>query len=174
MAKSSWLWFSYGVLVGIIFLEKKAIGCHWPISDLEKIGSRFWWIMWSEESWSKSSKVIWLRTPLMAYLKALVSIWIWRSGSKYQRIKISIKAFRKCIKAFLTSKVRKSVPEELALAKSDFLVLIKFGFLDLANFAAFDRFLILLPPSAPPRTSVVSRFFSFWSACILRSSSPVV
>ncbi len=50
------------------------------------------------------------------------------------------------MKAPLASGVRKSVPE-LAFAKSDFLV--SFGFLDLADFIAVDRFL-KLPPTPPP------------------------
>ncbi len=58
------------------------------------------------------------------------------------------------MKAFLASGVRKSVPkltlEKLALGKSDFLGLVDFDFLDLADFAAVDRFSKLPPPPAPP------------------------
>ncbi len=60
------------------------------------------------------------------------------------------------MKAFLTLRVRKSVPEELAFAKSDFLTLVNFGFLDLADFAVVNRFLIFLLLPAPllvPSTS---------------------
>ncbi len=62
------------------------------------------------------------------------------------------------MKAFLTPRVRKSVLEELAFAKfwaftkSDFLSLVNFGFLDLANFTMVDRFLII-PPTLPPLIS---------------------
>ncbi len=54
-----------------------------------------------------------------------------------------------CMKAFLALRVKKSIPKELAFAKfwdftkSDFLGLVNFGFLDLADFATVDRFLIL-------------------------------
>ena len=50
-------------------------------------------------------------------------------------------------------KIRKSVPKELVFAKSDFLDLVNFGFLDFADFAAVDRFLIFSvasQPLAPP------------------------
>ncbi len=69
------------------------------------------------------------------------------------------------MKASLALKVRKSVPEELAFAKfwafikSDFLGLVNFGFLDLDNFAAVNRFLILPPtppPAAPPAPAIIS------------------
>ncbi len=59
------------------------------------------------------------------------------------------------MKASLALGVRKSVLEELAFVKfwaftkSDFLGLVNFGFLDLANFATVDRFLILPPISSP-------------------------
>ena len=79
----------------------------------------------------------------MAYSKALVLICIWNLGSKCLRIGASIKVFRKCIKAFLALEGRKSILEELIFAKSDFLGLVNFGFLDFANFVAVDRFLIL-------------------------------
>ncbi len=55
------------------------------------------------------------------------------------------------MKAILTSEVRKSVLEKLAFTKfwaftkSDFLGLVNFGFLDLADFATVDRFLIVPP-----------------------------
>ena len=45
-------------LCRIIFQEKKAIECHVPISNLEKIGSRFLWVTWLEKSGSKWSKII--------------------------------------------------------------------------------------------------------------------
>lgn len=46
------------------------------------------------------------------------------------------KDFCRCINAFLTSKVRKSISKKLAITKSKiwvFLNLVKFGFLDQAN-----------------------------------------
>ena len=49
------------------------------------------------------------------------------------------------MKASLALKVRKSIPREFAFAKSDFLGLVSFGFLDLADFAAVDRFSKLSP-----------------------------
>ena len=51
------------------------------------------------------------------------------------------------MKAFLALKVRKSIPEELVFTKSDFLGLVNFGFLDLANFAVIDSTLTFLPIS---------------------------
>ncbi len=63
------------------------------------------------------------------------------------------------MKVFLALRVKKSVLKELAFAKSDFLVLVNFGFLDLTDFAAINRFLILLPtllPSAPPAAPGIS------------------
>ncbi len=53
------------------------------------------------------------------------------------------------MKASLAPGVRKSV-QELAFAKFDFLDLVSFGFLDLADFIAVDKFskLLLTPP--PP------------------------
>ena len=76
----------------------------------------------------------------MAYPKALVSIWIWYFESKYLRIEALIKAFYRCMKAFLALKVRKFVLEltfaNLAFNKSDFL--------DLVDFAMVDKFLIFL------------------------------
>ncbi len=86
----------------------------------------------------------------MAYPKVSVSILIWYSGSKYLRIGVSVKAFRRCMKAFLVSRVRNSIPEELTFAK---LAFGKSDFLDLVNFATVNRFSILLPPSAPPAAS---------------------
>ncbi len=57
------------------------------------------------------------------------------------------------MKAFLASKIRKSVSEELTFAKlafgkSDFLNLVDFDFLDLADFIAVDRF-SKFPPIPP-------------------------
>ncbi len=55
------------------------------------------------------------------------------------------------MKAFSALEIWKSVPEELTIAKfwaftkSDFLGLVNFGFLDLADFISVNRFLILLP-----------------------------
>ncbi len=69
-----------------------------------------------------------------------------------------VKAFCNCMKAFLASKVGKSVSKELTLAKfwtftkSDFLGLVNYSFLDLANFAVVDRFLKLTPTST---TSII-------------------
>ncbi len=67
------------------------------------------------------------------------------------------------MKAFLASRIRKSVPEltlaKLDFGKSDFLDLVDFDFLDLADFAAVDGFSKLLPtpPSlAPPAALGVS------------------
>ncbi len=110
---------------------------------LEEFGSS--WVTWSEEYWSE---VIWLRTPPIAYPKASVSIRIWHFGSKCLRIGALVKAFRRYIKAFLASRVRKSVPEELTFTKSDFLGLV--------NFVAVDRFLILPSPPAPPAPAATS------------------
>ena len=61
-----------------------------------------------------------------------------------------------CIKVFLAPKIKKCVLEELAHTKSDFLGLVNSGFLDLANFAAVDRFPKLLP--TPPPLSLVILF----------------
>ena len=52
------------------------------------------------------------------------------------------------MKVFLALGVRKSVPEK---AKSGTLGLVNFGFLDFADFAAVDRFLII-PQTSPPPT----------------------
>ncbi len=52
-----------------------------------------------------------------------------------------VKAFHRRMKVFLAPEVKKSVLE---------LAFTKFGFLDLANFVAIDRFLILLSPPTPP------------------------
>ncbi len=80
------------------------------------------------------------------------------------------------MKAFLALGVRNSVPEltlvKLAFGKSDFLDLVNFDFLDLADFAAVDRFSKLPstpPPSAPPAALGASSF----SAWMLRVSFPV-
>ena len=54
------------------------------------------------------------------------------------------------MKAFLAPEIRKSVLGELAFAKSDFWDLVNFGFLDLVNFLAVDRFSKLLPTSPLP------------------------
>ncbi len=60
------------------------------------------------------------------------------------------------MKASLALGIRKSIPEKLVFAKfwaftkSDFLSLVNFGFLDLADFVIVDRFLILLPTLPPP------------------------
>ncbi len=51
------------------------------------------------------------------------------------------------MKASLAPKVRKSVLKELVFAKSDFLGLVNFGFLDLADFAVVNRFSKILPNS---------------------------
>ncbi len=100
------------------------------------------------------SKVIWLRTLLIVYPKALVSIWIWHFGSKYLRIRVLVKAFYRYIKTFIVSKIRKSILEltfiKLALGKSNFLNLVNFDFFDLADFAAVDRFSKLLPTQLLP------------------------
>ncbi len=67
------------------------------------------------------------------------------------------------MKASLAPGVRKSIPE-LAFAKSDFLDLVSFGFLDLADFTAINRF-SKLPPTpllpAPPAAPSPS-WFSAW------------
>ena len=68
------------------------------------------------------------------------------------------------MKAFLAPEIRKSISEKLAFAKPDFLNLVNFGFLDLANFAIVDRFSKLLPilPSLTPIVPLsTSWFFSF-------------
>ncbi len=62
------------------------------------------------------------------------------------------------MKAFLASRVRKSVPE-LAFAKSDFLDLVSFCFLDLADFIAVDRFSKLPPTSPPPAPPIAAGTF---------------
>lgn len=61
------------------------------------------------------------------------------------------------MKASLAPRVRKFILEISAFAESnDFLDLVKFDFLDLANFATDDRFSIfpptslLISPSVPP------------------------
>ncbi len=134
--------------------------CHWPISDLEEFDSKFLWITWSEEGWSE---VIWLGTPPMTYFKALVSISIWHSGLKCLKIGASVKAFCRCIKAFLAPGVRKSVLEKLAFANS---------FLDLADFVMVDRFSKIPPTpltSAPAVPLGTSWFFSFLVAWVLRA-----
>ncbi len=153
IARSSWLWVSYWVSARINFWEKKATGYHWTISDWGEFG--FLWVIWPEKCWFE---VIWLRTPLIAYPKVSVSIWIWHSRLKYLRIEALVKTFRRCMKAFLALGVRKSVLK-LAFAKSDFLDLVSFGFLDLAGFITVDRFLRLLltpPLLAPPAASGAS------------------
>ncbi len=65
-----------------------------------------------------------------------------------------MKAFCRCIKVFLALGVRKSVLElilaKLAFGKSDFLNLVDFYFLDLADFAIVDRFSKFLPTLPPP------------------------
>ena len=53
------------------------------------------------------------------------------------------------MKAFLALEIRKSIPGELAFAKSDFLNLVNFNFLDLADFVAVDRFSKFLPTPLP-------------------------
>ena len=143
MAKSSWLWVLYQLLVRIIFWKRNATRCHWLISDLEKIGSRFLWITWLEKSWFKWSKVIWFSTSLIAYLKASVVIQIWYFKSKCLRIKALVKTFYICMKAFLAPKIRKSV-SKFVFNKFDFLGLVNFDFLDLVKFTTIDRFLIFL------------------------------
>ncbi len=53
------------------------------------------------------------------------------------------------MKAFLALGIRKSVTQliftKFAFSKSDFLDLVNFNFLDLANFVAIVRFLKFLP-----------------------------
>ena len=65
-----------------------------------------------------------------------------------------VKAFYKYMKAFLTPKIRKSVPElAFVFGKSDFLDLVNFDFLNLAKFITIDKFSIFLStlfPSALP------------------------
>ena len=56
------------------------------------------------------------------------------------------------MKAFLVLKVRKSVLEELAFTKSDFLDLVTFGFL--ADFVVVDRYSKLLPTLPPPALAI--------------------
>ncbi len=147
--------------MGIIFWKEKAIGCHWPISDLEEFGSL--WVMWLKECWSE---VIWLKTPPITYPKASVSIQIWHSGSKCLRIKASVKAFYRCMKASLALGVRKSVPE---------LAFTKFGFLDLANFTTDNRFLIsLLTPTLPPALAGLYWFFLFSIVWVFKIPSSVI
>ena len=68
-----------------------------------------------------------------------------------------IKTFCRCIKASLTSEIRKSIPKlAFTFGKSDFLGLVNFNFLDLAEFAIVDRFSILQPtlPLVPPPLSL--------------------
>ncbi len=89
----------------------------------------------------------------MAYPEALVLILIWHFRTKCLRIGALVKAFHRCIKAFLASGIRKSVLEELTFAK---LAFGKSDFLNLVNFAMVDGFSILLPPSAPPATTSTS------------------
>ena len=56
------------------------------------------------------------------------------------------------MKAFLTPKIRKSVPKlAFAFDKSDLLVLVNFDFLNLAKFTIIDGFLIF-SPTPPPST----------------------
>ncbi len=59
------------------------------------------------------------------------------------------------MKASLAPGVRKSVLK-LAFGKSDFLDLVSFGFLDLADFTAVDRFSKLPPTSPPPAPAATS------------------
>ncbi len=151
MARSSWSWILYHVSTEIIFWEKKAIECHWPIVDLEKFGSSG--VIWQKECWSEWFEVIWLKIPPMAYSETSVSIRIWHSGSKFQGIGALVKPFRRCIKTFLASGVRKSVSEELTFAK---LTSGKSDFLDLVNSAIVDRFSIFLLPLALPEALGVS------------------
>ncbi len=68
------------------------------------------------------------------------------------------------MKAFLASRVRKTVLEELtfaklALDKSDFLYLVDFSFLDLVEFAIVDRFLIFLATLLLSTRTVLVRIF---------------
>ncbi len=76
---------------------------------------------------------------------------------KYQRIEALVKAFRRYMKAFMTLKIKKSVPKKLAFAfnKSDFLHLADFGLLDLAKFTMVDRFSILLPTLRPSALAIL-------------------
>ncbi len=163
MVESFWLCVLYHISMGIIFWEKKAIRYHWSISDLEEYGSL--WVTWLEKYWSK---VIWHRTPPIAYPKVSVSIQIYYSGSKCLRIEVSVKAFRRCMKAFLASRIRKSVLKltfiKLAFDKSDILDLVNFNFLDLAEFVIGNKVLILpstSPPLVLPTPPSVSWFFLF-------------
>ncbi len=163
MAKNCWFCVLYHVSTGIIFRDKKTIWYYWLILDLEEFESL--WVTWLEECWSK---VIWFKTLSIVYPDLLVSIRIWHSKSKCLRIEVSVKAFRRSMKAFLALVVRKSVPEltftKLTFGKSDFLDLVNFDFLNLAKFIIVDRFLIL--PSTqllliPPLQPGESWFFLF-------------
>ncbi len=117
MADSSLLWVLYLVLAGIIFLEKKTIGCYQP----------------------KSSKISWLKIPPIAYSETSVSIRIWRSESKWFSIGVSIIACLNLVKAFLALGVKNNTDwllTFLALEVSDFSARIYF--LDLAVFWPFS------------------------------------
>ena len=60
------------------------------------------------------------------------------------------------MKAFLALEVRKSVSNlAFVFSKSDFLGLVDFDFLNLAEFATVDKFLIL-SPTLPPSTLTVA------------------
>ncbi len=66
------------------------------------------------------------------------------------------------MKAFLASRIRKSVLKKLVFAKFwaftkfDFLGLVNFSFLDLADFAMVDRFLTFLPTLSPQTLAISS------------------
>ena len=74
----------------------------------------------------------WLSTPLIAKLDALVSIRMWHSGSKCQKIGALVKASRKRLNVSLAPGVRKLGPAFLASKLGEFPLFD--SFLDLADF----------------------------------------
>lgn len=86
--------------------------------------------------------------PLIIKSEALVLILVWRFGSKWWNIVTLVMAFYRYIRAFLASKLRKSVLDKLSIVNSKFFVfldLVLFDFLDLAKFIITNRFSIPLP-----------------------------
>lgn len=85
----------------------------------------------------------------MAQPELLVSILMWYFRSQCVRSRVLVQVFHRWMKAFLAIGVKKSVLKEVAFAKSHFLAfvflnLVRFKFLDLANFVIVNRFSISL------------------------------
>ena len=89
---------------------------------------------------------------------------MWHSGSKYQRIGVSVKANRKRLKDVLASGARNFDPFSVALELVEFPLFDNF-FPDLDNFRDLDVFSdflacsISFPPTPTPSTSPSPSFF---------------